>query len=152
MVHIGCSTFLLSRKAGHVSLLCMDSHRVNCYSVNCPVVYIVSGDRKQMPVKGIALYQPQSTLFQNKPHSMAGLLNPGMVPRAEIHPLPPRTMGLTASHCPYCAMVGGSSGYHLYGRRVLCSVWWSPRPSCRVPELVAYAAVTNDPRFDGLKQ
>ena len=49
---------------------------------------------------------------------MAGLLNPGMVPRAEIHPLPPRTMGLTASHCPYCGMVGGSSGNHLDSTKV----------------------------------
>ena len=47
----GRSIFILSRKAGHVSQLCMDSHRVNCYPANCSIVYVVSEDRKQMPVK-----------------------------------------------------------------------------------------------------
>lgn len=38
------SIFILSRKTGHVSQLCMDSHRVNCYPVNCPIVCVVSED------------------------------------------------------------------------------------------------------------
>lgn len=138
MVHVRCSTFRLSRKAGHVSLLCMDSHRVNCYSVNCPVVYIVSGDRKQMPVKGTALYQPQSALFQNKPHSMGRIAKLRNGSQSRDPPSTTQDNGSYCSHCPYCATVGGSSGYHLYSTRARCPVWWSPRASCRVPELVAY--------------
>lgn len=55
---MGHSAFILSRKAEHVSQLCLDSHRVNCYPVNCPNVSIVSEDRKQIPVKGTDLDQP----------------------------------------------------------------------------------------------
>lgn len=76
LVHMGCSIFILSRKAGHVSRLRMDSHRVNCYPVNCPIVYVVSEDRKQMPVKGTDLWKPRSLSSQPEHSPKAGIVEP----------------------------------------------------------------------------
>ena len=75
-----------------------------------------------------------------------------MVPRAEIHPPPPRTMGLTASPCPSCAMVGGSSGYHLPSTR--CGALFGGALGHPAEGLCQWpmAAMTDYPRFDGPKQ
>ena len=150
LVRISCSTFLLSRKAGHVSLLCMDSHRVNCCPINCPVVYVVSGDRKQIPVRGIALYQPQSLASKPEHSPTAGLLNVWLIPGAEVRP-PPRTTGLTPTHCPHCARVGAvvPTCTAQECRSLFCGAPGGPAESmCQWP----IGAVTNDHRFDGLKQ
>lgn len=67
-----------------------------------------------MPVKGTALYQPQSALFQNKPHSTGRIAKLRNGSQSRDPPSTTPDNGSYCSHCPYCATVGGSSSYHLY--------------------------------------
>lgn len=151
-MHISCSTFLLSRQAGHVSLLRMDSHRVNCYPVNCPVVFIVSGDRIQIPMKGTALDQPLSLHSTPDYPPATGLLNPKSWDGSWSGGQPP-TVNKGSSSCTLSSLCqGGSSSPYQHSTRVWFCVLWSPRGSSRVPVLVSHPAVTNYHRFGGLKQ
>jgi len=71
LVRPGRSIFILSRKAGQVSRLCMDTHRVNCYPVNCPIVSVVSEGRRQMAHERHRPVEATVTLFQTRPPSQS---------------------------------------------------------------------------------